>query len=170
LDAWKQLRAIVLIPVVVMLVIPAVILLVAGREQLGVLLPTSWGLPIVVVGTALLFSGFLLVVRTNQLFFEIGQGTLAPWDPTRKLVVHGVYRHVRNPMIVGVSCILLGETVLFGSFGLLAWFAVFVTVNLIYIPLREEPGLVKRFGDDYLLYKRNVPRWIPRLTPWKGLG
>jgi hypothetical protein len=43
-------------------------------------------------------------------------------------------------------------------------------LNLIYIPLVKERGLAKRFGDDYLLYKRNVPRWIRRLTPWEGLS
>jgi hypothetical protein len=35
-------------------------------------------------------------------------------------------------------------------------------VNTVYIPLAEEPGLVKRFGEEYLAYMRNVPRWIPR--------
>jgi protein-S-isoprenylcysteine O-methyltransferase Ste14 len=73
-------------------------------------------------------------------------------------------------MITGVFCILLGEAVFFGSLPLLGWFAVFVVVNMIYIPALEEPGLAKRFGDDYLLYKRNVPRWIPRWTAWRGLS
>ncbi len=40
---------------------------------------------------------------------------------------------------------------------------------MVYIPLIEEPGLARRFGDDYRLYKNNVPRWLPRLTPWKAL-
>src|SRR5206468_1133608 len=82
------------------------------------------------------------------------------------LVVQGVYRHVRNPMISGVFFVLLGEAVLAVSLPLLGWFAVFVVVNAAYIPLAEEPGLVKRFGDDFLTYKQNVPRWIPTLTPW----
>ena len=72
-------------------------------------------------------------------------------------------------MIVGVFCILLGEAVFFGSLPLLGWFAAAVLLNVIYIPLVEEPGLAKRFGEDYLRYKENVPRWIPRLTPWEGL-
>ena len=84
--------------------------------------------------------------------------------------MRGVYRHVRNPMITGVFCILLGEAIFFGSWRLLGLFGFGLIVNLIYIPLSEEPGLAKRFGDDYLLYKRNVPRWIPRLTPWEGLS
>jgi protein-S-isoprenylcysteine O-methyltransferase Ste14 len=78
--------------------------------------------------------------------------------------------HVRNPMLTGVFCILLGEAVFFGSLPLLGWFATVVLVNVIYIPLVEEPGLAQRFGDDYLRYKDSVPRWIPRLKPWRGLS
>jgi protein-S-isoprenylcysteine O-methyltransferase Ste14 len=64
-----------------------------------------------------------------------------------------------------VFFVLLGEAVLAASLPLLGWFAVFV-VNAVYIPLAEEPGLVKRFGDEYLTYQRNVPRWVPRLRGW----
>jgi len=101
-----------------------------------------------------------------RLFVTVGKGTLAPWDPTQKLVVAGVYRHVRNPMIGGVFCVLLGEAVLWASLSLLCWFLFFLLLNLIYIPLLEEPRLERRFGQDYLLYKANVRRWIPRWRPW----
>ena len=30
------------------------------------------------------------------------------------------------------------------------------------------PGLVNRFGEEYLTYKRNVPRWIPTFRAWPG--
>ena len=80
--------------------------------------------------------------------------------------MRGVYRHVRNPMISGVMLVLLGEGVLAASLPLLGFFALAVIVNVVYIPLSEEPGLAKRFGDNYLTYKQNVPRWIPRLRPW----
>ena len=98
----------------------------------------------------------------------LGEGTLAPWDETRRLVVRGVYRHVRNPMITGVLCLLLGEASLLGSLPLLGWFALFLLANALYIPLAEERGLERRFGEEYLLYKRNVPRWIPRVRPWNS--
>lgn len=61
---------------------------------------------------------------------------------------------------------LLGEGLLLGSPAILVWFLIFVALNAIYIPLVEEPDLARRFGDGYLGYKRNVPRWIPRLRPW----
>ena len=82
--------------------------------------------------------------------------------------MQGVYRHVRNPMISGVMFVLLGESMITASLPLFWWYFFVVVVNAIYIPLSEEPGLVKRFGEDYVNYKRNVPRWIPRLTPWEG--
>jgi protein-S-isoprenylcysteine O-methyltransferase Ste14 len=120
----------------------------------------------VVVGVALICLGLILVVRTISLFVTIGQGTLAPWDATRKLVVYGVYRHVRNPMIGGVFCILLGESLTLGSSALLGWFLLFFLGNLIYIPLIEEPGLQRRFSEAYERYGEHVPRWIPRPKPW----
>jgi protein-S-isoprenylcysteine O-methyltransferase Ste14 len=51
---------------------------------------------------------------------------------------------------------------------LFCWFLIFVAVNGIYLPSFEEPGLVKRVGDEYLAYKRSVPRWIPRVRRWRA--
>ncbi|MEI8376557.1 MAG: isoprenylcysteine carboxylmethyltransferase family protein [Planctomycetota bacterium] len=163
MPAWKQLRAILLLPGMVTVVIPATILYFTG---------TGWPPPLwkIIIGCVSICLGLGLIVWTNRLFITVGHGTLAPWNPTQKLVVRGVYRHVRNPMITGVICILLGEAVFFGSLSLLCWFGFFFLVNMIYIPFGEEPGLEKRFGEDYLLYRQNVPRWIPRLTPWKDLS
>jgi protein-S-isoprenylcysteine O-methyltransferase Ste14 len=70
-------------------------------------------------------------------------------------------------MISGVLFILLGEAALFGSFQLLAWFGAVLAVNAVYVPLVEEPGLSRRFGGDYSTYKAHVPRWLPRLRPWR---
>ena len=71
-------------------------------------------------------------------------------------------------MMVGVWCVLLGEAILFGSLPVMAWCLFFVIACLLVVPLWEEPELEKRFGESYLSYKGNVPRWFPRLTPWKG--
>ncbi len=84
------------------------------------------------------------------------------------LVVRGPYRYVRNPMISGVLAILLGEALILGSLPLIYWFPLFFLLNAIYIPLIEERDLARRFGDDYLNYKINVPRWIHRLKPWNS--
>ena len=163
MNIWKQIRAILLLPGVIAVVIPATILYCtrAGWP------PSPWN---IVIGCVFICAGLALMILTNRLFTTVGHGTLAPWSPPQKLVVRGVYRHVRNPMITGALCILLGKAIFFGSWWLLAWFGFCLILNLIYIPLSEEPGLVRRFGDDYLHYKQNVPRWIPRLTPWEGLS
>jgi protein-S-isoprenylcysteine O-methyltransferase Ste14 len=102
------------------------------------------------------------------LFARVGQGTLAPWEPTRRLVAVGPYAHVRNPMIVGVMSIIAGEATLLGSLRIGLWGVAFFAINHVYFVLSEEPGLEKRFGADYLEYKRSVPRWIPRLWPWRA--
>ena len=166
---WKHLRAILLLPFMVTGVIPGTILVLTGVDTLDLWQSnpaTRVGLP--VVGAILLCLGLVLMVATIRLFVTVGQGTLAPWNPTQRLVVQGVYRHVRNPMIAGVFFVLLGEALLVASLPLFIWFTFFVLGNAIYIPLAEEPGLVERFGDDYLAYRQNVPRWIPRLRPWTG--
>jgi protein-S-isoprenylcysteine O-methyltransferase Ste14 len=117
-------------------------------------------------GAAALAIGVILFIATLAHFARTGRGTLAPWDPPRELVVRGVYRYVRNPMISGVLFILLAEVLLTGSRSVLIWFLVFLTTNLLYIPLLEEPGLEARFGERYRQYKHNVPRWVPRVKPW----
>jgi protein-S-isoprenylcysteine O-methyltransferase Ste14 len=154
---WRHFRAVGLLPVMATIVVPALILW--GTEaQVG------WGaLP----GAMLIGAGLLLVVRTVALFARVGEGTLAPWDPTARLVVVGPYRHVRNPMISGVALILLGAAAVFGSLPLALWFAAFALVNAVYMPLVEEPGLRRRFGEQYERYRANVPRWLPRLRPWQ---
>lgn len=164
----QHVQAILTLPVMVALVIPGVILSTTRVANVGWSLPAPLHLLPSLIGGLLGGLGLLLMVKTIALFATIGQGTLAPWFATRKLVVQGIYRHVRNPMISGVFCILLGEAVFFGSTALLTWFGIFVLINLMYIPLIEEPGLERRFGLDYVLYKRNVPRWIPRRTAWQA--
>jgi protein-S-isoprenylcysteine O-methyltransferase Ste14 len=158
---WRQLAAVVVLPGVVALAVPAVIVLRTGADVV-------WWPAAAVLGATLIAFGLVLIVRTIALFAEVGRGTLAPWDPTRRLVVRGPYRYVRNPMISGVLFVLLGEAVLFGSLPLLGWFGVVAAVNAVYLPLVEERGLSRRFGREYETYRANVPRWIPRASPWDG--
>jgi protein-S-isoprenylcysteine O-methyltransferase Ste14 len=166
MELWRHLRVIGLAPGVVTLVVPAAIIYLTGAVNIGWSLspPLSWLPPL--LGCLLIGLGLLLMYQTISLFATVGEGTLAPWDPPQNLVVRGVYRYVRNPMISGVLFILLGEATLLGSLPLLVWFLIFFAVNATYIPLLEERQLASRFGGEYLAYKRNVPRWIPRFRPW----
>ncbi|MEY2563772.1 MAG: hypothetical protein QOH88_1965 [Verrucomicrobiota bacterium] len=110
--------------------------------------------------------GLLLFGASVWNFAARGKGTLAPWDPPKNLVVEGPYRYVRNPMISGVIFILFGEALVLLSWPHTRWALLFLVINLIYIPLLEEPMLEARFGDSYRIYRRNVWRFLPRLRPW----
>ena len=75
----------------------------------------------------------------------------------------GIYRYVRNPMMIGVWCVLVGEANLFMSVGILIWFLMFFIGSILFVTLWEEGDLERRFGESYRKYKRKVPRWIPRM-------
>jgi len=162
---WRTFRAILVLPFTVTVVIPALIALAGGARALPGL-PTWLTLPAVLIGAVLIALGIALLAWTVWLFHTTGKGTLAPFDPPKRLVVRGAYRHVRNPMITGVVSILLGEALTLQSPGLLIWAAIFLMFNMIYFPLVEERSLSKRFGPSYDEYVHNVPRWLPRARPW----
>jgi protein-S-isoprenylcysteine O-methyltransferase Ste14 len=122
-----------------------------------------------VLGALAFLTGFALFAWCVALFARIGQGTLAPWDPTRRLVVVGPYRYIRNPMITGVLTMLAGETLFLGSRVIGIWTLAFFAINNIYFLLLEEPGLERRFGRSYLEYKSAVGRWLPGAKPWKNV-
>lgn len=157
--------AVVALPVMALFVVPAVLLrlfqdtpwahAVAGPAE-----PAFWLALLATLGAAVLFGW------TASLFFRFGNGTPAPWDPPRELVVRGPYRHVRNPMITGAALLLVAEALLFRSWPLFGWFLVFALANVVYIPTFEEPGLERRLGEAYREYRRAVPRWLPRVRPW----
>ena len=117
-------------------------------------------------GVIVFASGFVFAVWTTRLFVTEGRGTPAPWAPPSRLVVRGPYRHVRNPMITSVLAMLAGESLLSGSWPLAGWMLVFLLICWIGFARVEEPQLERRFGEDYRRYKANVPRWVPRATPW----
>jgi protein-S-isoprenylcysteine O-methyltransferase Ste14 len=153
---WRHAAAALLLPGVVTVGVPA---LIVWRSGAGIE-------PVGLIGLPLIALGLIVVVSTIRLFAIVGRGTLAPWDPTSRLVVRGPYRYVRNPMISGVLLILLGEAALFGSLALLLWFGLVLAANAVYMPLVEEPALQRRFGEEYERYRAHVPRWIPRVRPW----
>ena len=111
-------------------------------------------------GSIIFFIGLIIMIKTILQFAFEGKGTLSPADPTKKLVVKGLYQYSRNPMYIGVMMMLIGEAIFFeaGRF----WFYV-VGIGLafnLFILLVEEPRLKRDFGDEYALYSRKVRRWL----------
>jgi len=166
--ALRHLLAILLLPFMVVVVIPRWLLRDWALSDTHWAVQTPAELVARVAGAAIFLGGFALFTWCVTLFGRVGDGTLAPWDPTRRLVAVGPYRYVRNPMITGVVTMLIGEAVLRGSRVLTLWAATFVVFNYVLFLIFEEPDLERRFGEDYRRYKSNVPRWIPRRRPWNG--
>jgi protein-S-isoprenylcysteine O-methyltransferase Ste14 len=112
--------------------------------------------------------GAVIYLRCLWAFGTIGRGTPAPIDPPQQLVVTGLYRHVRNPMYLGVLTALAGW-VLFFQYSELAKFWLITALVLHGLVRIEEPLLRRKFGAAYAEYCRSVNRWLPRLTPAAGL-
>jgi protein-S-isoprenylcysteine O-methyltransferase Ste14 len=150
-------------PIVVCCVLPYFIIL----GERGSPSSSPW---LFISGLVIGLSGLVLLIVTIRMFILIGGGTIMPWDPTRKMIIAGPYRYVRNPMILGVIGVAVGEAIFFASYGIALLAALFFVTNTVYFILSEEPGLEKRFGAEYVEYKKNVPRWIPRLPRSKQVG
>jgi protein-S-isoprenylcysteine O-methyltransferase Ste14 len=134
-------------------------------RQLGLELsiPSSIRLPIAIV---LLVIGVPMVVWTIGRFFR-AQGTPIPFSPPPAFVTDGLYHIVRNPMHLGWLLVLIGLAVLRESFSLLVIMVpFFIVAHIIYYKLVEEKELEKKFGQDYLDYKRRVGMFIPRF--WRS--
>ena len=99
--------------------------------------------------------------------FALHRGTPAPVAPTETLVVTGAYRFVRNPMYLAVLTIILGQALLFGSWRLALYAVTVLTAVVTFVKGYEEPTLSRTYGEQYLDYRRNVPGWWPRLSPWR---
>jgi len=123
-------------------------------------------IPLAILGALICLGGLVIFILTVRMIILIGNGTIMPWDPSRRLVTGSLYGYVRNPMILSLIVIEIGEALLFDTIWLALLALVFYLINTVYFRRSEEPGLEKRFGQEYEEYKRNVPRWIPRLKPW----
>lgn len=161
----RHLLSVALLPFTVTVLVP---LWLARNNNISPVIGTTGVQMLVqVVGLLVLAVGLMLFSASLRNFVTEGEGTLAPWDPPRRLVVRGPYRYVRNPMISGVVLVLFGEALTLLSRPHFIWALIFLAVNSIYIPLLEETGLRQRFGDAYVEYCRHVPRLIPRFRPWE---
>jgi len=139
-------------------------LLIAHVEEflIGWKLPPVNPVPCWIVFWLFGFTGFYC----GMLFVRYGKGTPLPLESTRRFVVLGPYRFVRNPMaLLGIGqgvCVGLllrsPAATAFSFVGAVAW-------HLLARPW-EEADLRERFGADYEDYCQRVHNWIPTLTPY----
>jgi len=124
-------------------------------------------LPLQIVGGLLLVLGLAGLLWSFGQFVWEGAGTPAPVAPTRRLVVGGLYRFVRNPMYVCVIAGVVGQALLLGRPVLLAYAGLTWLLPAAFVRFYEEPTLLRAYGDEYREYCRQVPAWLPRLRPWR---
>ncbi|MFZ1108392.1 MAG: isoprenylcysteine carboxylmethyltransferase family protein [Rhodomicrobium sp.] len=118
-------------------------------------------------GVAPIALGAPVLIDSFARFALEGLGTPAPIAPTQKLVASGLYRYVRNPMYVALVSLIAGQAILFGDARLLLYGALVWASFHIFVLAYEEPVLKRTYGAEYEAYRSNVPRWVPRLSPWR---
>lgn len=154
----------------------SLVFLVLVPGVVGGLLPwalTGWETgspwpPLRAAGLLLVIGGVIVLLHAFARFVVEGVGTPAPVAPTERLVVGGLYRHLRNPMYVAVAATIIGQALILGRPGLLAYAAIFVAAVVTFVRVYEEPTLAERYGEQYDDYRRAVPGWWPRRRPWDG--
>ena len=119
------------------------------------------------LGVILIAAGAASCSTPSARFVSRASAPRLPWQPPQRLVVGGVYRHVRNPMYVAVLAMILGQALLLGRSVLLAYAVVLWVIFASFVRFYEEPTLSERFGADYEAYRSHVPAWLPRLRPWQ---
>jgi protein-S-isoprenylcysteine O-methyltransferase Ste14 len=120
------------------------------------------------IGAIMILAGVPALVDAFARFALQGLGTPAPIAPPRILVVTGLYRYVRNPIYVAVVAIILGQAVLMGDWRLIVYGALLWLFFHVWVVAIEEPTLEQTFGSEYEAFRAAVPRWIPRMTPWRS--
>jgi protein-S-isoprenylcysteine O-methyltransferase Ste14 len=114
-----------------------------------------------VLGGLVLAAGAALVLETTARFAFQGRGTPAPWAPPERFVERGSYRFVRSPMYLGVLLLVVGQGLVLGREILFVWAAAAWLIFTSFLVFYEEPGLRRRFGDEYEEYRGRVRRWLP---------
>jgi len=117
-------------------------------------------LPILVIGATIALG--------TVYSFARARGSPVPLNPPQKLLTTGLYSQVRNPMLLGWFVMLLGMGILLNAFSLIFIFTpLFILLNVLYVKTIEEKEMEKKFGEQYLKYKKSVPTFIPRFSKQK---
>jgi protein-S-isoprenylcysteine O-methyltransferase Ste14 len=114
-------------------------------------------------GWIVLAVGACVLIVCVRDFLVIGRGSLAPWDPPRKLVIVGLYRYVRNPMYVGVLLTIAGSAIAEASPAVWAYLIVIAIAFHLRVIFYEERHLRELFGADWDEYARRIRRWWPNV-------
>jgi len=124
-------------------------------------------MPLRLAGGVILAIAVGVLLNAFARFVVEGIGTPAPVAPTERLVVGGLYRYVRNPMYLAVVGAIVGQALLLGLVELLIYAAVIQLIFVAFVHWYEEPTLHRQFGEEYDVYRRAVPAWLPTRIPYR---
>ena len=109
------------------------------------------GIPLLVV-SGLIAINALLIMKKNKTAINFN-------NPTTKFIIEGSFRFTRNPLYLSLLLIMGSIAVIVNSaWHLIALIMLFLFFNFVVV--REEQYLGKSFGEEYILYKNKVRRWI----------
>ncbi|MBL4909782.1 MAG: isoprenylcysteine carboxylmethyltransferase family protein [Alteromonadaceae bacterium] len=120
------------------------------------LLAVKWFIWGIFIAIGLLFG------LTGIISFRLAKTTVNPSKPNdaSSLVQTGIYRVTRNPMYVGLVCVLIAWAAWLGSVYSLSVVIVFMLYMSRFQILPEERALIEIFGDKYIDYCLKVSRWL----------
>lgn len=131
------------------------------------LLPLELPLPLGVrtwLAGGLAVAGITIWIACLDSFSRHGRGTPLPTDAPRHLVTRGLFRRMRNPIMAAEVLVIWGIALFLTSLGATLYAIAISVVAHIMVVQIEEPELRRRFGQSYLEYCRDVPRWFPRMS------
>ena len=135
---------------------------VDGLLDLPQLLPAGARLA---VSVPIILTGIAVTAWSVMHFMKV-KGTPVPFNPPPKVVKTGPYRYARNPMLTGVFLFLFGLGFWVNSFSLVFFFTpLYVWINVWELKKIEEPELIRRLGDEYMVYRTQTPMFIPGRKP-----
>ena len=110
------------------------------------------GVLLIAVSIPIAVSGFRAMTRAKT--------AVDPRKPSTAIVNFGVFRYTRNPLYISLMLLYLGIASIINSLWLLILIFPLIAVIQKGVIEREERYLEKKFGEEYLRYKRQVRRWI----------
>lgn len=120
-----------------------------------------------IFGPIIFFFGLYIGIKSTQVVLKVGRGL--PWGDFNGeaqsicLVTQGPYAYTRNPMTIGYALLPCGMGLMFQSLSMTV-LVPFLTLSatILWVKIKEEPELEKRFGLQYQEYKKKTPLLIPK--------
>jgi protein-S-isoprenylcysteine O-methyltransferase Ste14 len=142
---------------IILIALLAIFFLLKLDTVLG--LPNFYSFPWTTIGSIVLFIGIIIRLWASFTFYQNGIKVIAV-KPQSKFIRKGPYRFSRNPLYIGIICIDLGVSLIVGSPSGVVLAILFFVFWSFYTRLIDEPRLKKSFGEEYLQYEKEVPRWF----------